>query len=110
MYVYGFYNMTFFKPVFVHVNLRTEARALFFEETCFFFDNSLYVPRLKMQIFLFHSQISQIIDTCMTTNMLESYLIKTSFCLVIIGIVWHLFSNFKMKRTKKVYFENLTHI
>ena len=38
--------MPFFKPGFYQghsVNLRTETRVLFFVETCFFFNNSLYL-------------------------------------------------------------------
>ena len=39
-------NMPFFKPGSYQrqsVNLRTETCVLFFEETCFFWDNSLYL-------------------------------------------------------------------
>ena len=39
--------------------------------------------------------------------MLESYFIRTSFRLVIIGPVWHLFSNFEMKRSKKCFWNIL---
>ena len=43
-------------------------------------------------------------NTLKTTNILDSYFIRTTFCLVIIGTVWHLFSNFEIM-TKKVFFE-----
>ena len=39
----------------------------------------------------------------MTTTMLESYFIKTSFCLFIIGTVWHLFLHFKMNGPKRFF-------
>ena len=39
----------------------------------------------------------------MTTNSFESYLIRTTFRLVIIGTVWHLFSNVEIKKPKKCY-------
>ena len=60
---------------------------------------------LKLWIFWFKwvvahvyglSQVSQIFHTIM----IESYLIKTSFSLVIIGTVLNLLSNFEMKRPK----------
>ena len=40
-------------------------------------------------------------------KMLESYFIKASFCLVIIGTVGYLFSNFEMKRPTFFFVEYL---
>ena len=70
----------------------------------------VYVPRhrrLNIHIFLSLANLanySHKITHLYDHKMLESYFIQICFFLVIIGTVWHLFSNFEIKIKIKVVF------